>query len=54
MVRLLPNGRVQCETWNVAMIWAFNRRSDVLDLRSFAFAAEGPLPVTGTKTDGVR
>jgi hypothetical protein len=48
VVRLLPDGRVQYETRGGAVARAFNWRTDVLDLRSFAFSVERPVPCDWT------
>jgi hypothetical protein len=47
-MRVLPDGRVQYEARGGAVARAFNWRTDILDLRSFAFSVERPVPCDWT------
>jgi hypothetical protein len=48
VMRILPDGRVQYETRGGAVARAFNWRTDIQDLRSFAFSAERAVPCDWT------
>jgi hypothetical protein len=48
VMRVLPDGRVQYEARGGAVARAFNWRTDILDLRSFAFSVERPVPCDWT------
>ena len=48
VMRLLPDGRAQYEARGGAVARAFNWRTDVLGLRSFAFSVERAVPCNWT------
>jgi predicted NUDIX family NTP pyrophosphohydrolase len=48
VMRILPDGRVQYEARGGAVARAFTRRTDIQDLRSFAFSADWPVPCDWT------
>jgi hypothetical protein len=47
-MRLLPDGRAQYEARGGAVARAFNWRTNVLGLRSFAFSVERAVPCNWT------